>query len=66
MPGLFEEGTDGNDLGLAFEVRSLAGLGYRFDSGSAISLAVSHKSNAGLGDSNPGANALLLRYHRSF
>lgn len=66
MPGLFEEGEDGNDLGLAFEIRSLAGLGYRLGSGAAISAALSHKSNAGLGSSNPGANAVLLRYHRSF
>ncbi len=66
MPGLFEEGDNGNDLGLAFEIRSLAGLGYRFDSGAAISVAITHKSNAGLSSTNPGAEAVLLRYHHSF
>ena len=66
MPGLYEEGTDANDLGSAFEIRSLLGVGYRFDNGGALSLAATHKSNAGLADDNPGTNTYLIRYHRSF
>ena len=66
MPGAYFEGQDGNDLGSTFEIRSLAGLGYRFDNGAAVSAAVMHKSNAGIGSDNPGANAFLIRYHYGF
>ena len=66
MPGLYDEGTDNNDLGSAFEIRSLLGFGYQFANGGALSLAASHISNAGLADDNPGVNGFLLRYHRRF
>lgn len=66
MPGLYDEGTDGNDLGSAFEIRSLFGIGYKFDSGRAISAAIAHKSNASLADDNPGMNSYSIRYHFSF
>ncbi|MEP2889515.1 acyloxyacyl hydrolase [Tateyamaria sp.] len=66
MPGFYEEGTAGNDLGQTFEIRSLLGVGYKFDNGRAISAAIAHKSNAGLSDDNPGANSYSIRYHISF
>lgn len=66
MPGLYEEGTPGNDLGSAFEIRSLLGFGYRFDNGNAWSAALTHKSNASIATDNPGANTYLIRYHVSF
>mmetsp|Transcript_23422 Transcript_23422/g.41095 ORF Transcript_23422/g.41095 Transcript_23422/m.41095 type:complete len:165 (-) Transcript_23422:5033-5527(-) len=66
MPGLHEEGTAGNDLGSAFEIRSLLGVGYQFDNGSAISAAFTHKSNASIATDNPGMNAYVIRYHMSF
>jgi hypothetical protein len=66
MPGFHHEGTPGNDLGTAFEFRSLLGVGYRFENGLAASVALTHKSNASLDDKNPGADALLLRLHRPF
>ncbi|MFC3118764.1 acyloxyacyl hydrolase [Jhaorihella thermophila] len=44
-------------------MRSLLGLGYRFGNGSALSLAVSHKSNASTSNFNPGANSIFLRWH---
>jgi len=66
MPGYFHADTPTVDLGSDFEVRSVLGLGYRFDSGDALSLAVGHLSNAGIGDRNPGTNGVLLRYHRRF
>lgn len=66
MPGFYEEGTDGNDLGSAFEIRSLLGVGYQFDNGNAISAAISHKSNAGLAEDNPGMNVYSVRYHFKF
>lgn len=66
LPGLYIEGEDSNTLGSRFEVRSLFGLGYRFDNGNALSLAITHKSNASISDFNPGVNSVLLRFHRSF
>ncbi len=66
MPGLYEEGVAGNDLGSAFEIRSLLGVGYQFDNGHAISAAFSHKSNASLATDNPGMNLYTIRYHISF
>ena len=66
MPGAFFEGESRNDLGSEFEIRSLIGVGYRLDNGDSISLAVTHKSNASTSSFNPGVNAVLLRYHRSF
>jgi hypothetical protein len=66
MPGVYKEGTSNNDLGSAFEIRSLLGVGYKFDDGSAISAAFAHKSNASLATDNPGANTYMVRYHISF
>jgi len=66
MPGVFVEGTAHNDLGQSLEFRSLLGLGYRLSNTSALSLAISHLSNAGLSSHNPGVNTLTLRYHHRF
>lgn len=66
MPGLYEEGSAGNDLGSTFEIRSLLGVGYQFDNGHAISAAFSHKSNASIATDNPGMNMYTIRYHISF
>lgn len=66
MPGVYDEGTDGNDLGSTFEIRSLLGVGYDLGNGRAISVAASHKSNASTADENPGTNTYLIRYHISF
>ncbi|SLN25098.1 Lipid A 3-O-deacylase (PagL) [Falsiruegeria litorea R37] len=66
LPGAFIEADSNNDLGSKFEVRSLLGLGYRFERGDALSLAITHKSNASVSSFNPGVNAVLLRYHVAF
>jgi hypothetical protein len=66
MPGAFFEGPDLNDLGSTFEIRSLLGVGYDFENGQAMSLAILHKSNASTADINPGVNTILLRWHRRF
>lgn len=66
MPGLYKEALTGNSLGSAFEIRSLLGIGYGFAGGTRVSLAVAHKSNAGIGSHNPGENAMTLRFGRAF
>ncbi|MVO18600.1 acyloxyacyl hydrolase [Parasedimentitalea huanghaiensis] len=63
MPGVYLERHARNDLGSAFEIRSLIALGRRFANGSGISLALTHKSNASTAVHNPGVNAFLLRWH---
>lgn len=63
IPGLHNESEPGNDLGTSFNFRSLLSVGYRFESGRALSLAITHKSNASLDERNPGVDAVLLRYH---
>ncbi len=60
-PGLYFEG-DGKDLGHVVEFRSSVELAYRFDSRARLGLELYHMSNAGLDQTNPGANALMLTY----
>lgn len=60
--GLYADG-DGKDLGHAIEFRSQLEFGYRFDDWSRLSLAVSHISNASLGDDNPGTEIATVYYH---
>ena len=62
LAGLHEHGVPGNDLGSLVNFRSLFGIGYTFGNGQRLSLVVTHISNAGLDDHNPGADALMLRY----
>jgi lipid A 3-O-deacylase len=52
----------GLNLGSWWEFRSGAELDYRFENRSRLGLAFYHVSNAGLGKSNPGEQALLLVY----
>ena len=66
MPGYYSNGTPETDLGLPLEFRTLFGVGYRLSETSALSLAIDHRSNGGLGDINPGLDAIGLRFHRAF
>lgn len=66
MPGYYDAGSRPNDLGHHLEFHSQLALGYRFSETRAASLAVSHMSNASIGDENPGVNMLQLRYHQRF
>jgi hypothetical protein len=58
--GLYSRGND-KRLGATLEFRPAIELAYRFDAGS-VGLVFSHYSNAGLGNRNPGAESLLLRW----
>jgi hypothetical protein len=61
-PGLYHDG-DGKDLGSALEFRSALELAYRFDDRSRLGLEISHRSNAGIDEDNPGEESLMLFYH---
>lgn len=59
--GFYNQG-DGKDLGSYFEFRSGVELGYRFDNDYQIGLSISHLSNAGISDTNPGTEVITLRF----
>jgi len=58
-PGYYSKG-DGKDLGHNLEIRSQVEFGYEFEDASRVGLALSHRSNAGLGRPNPGAESLSV------
>ena len=60
-PGYYHQGN-GLDLGYGLEFRSQIEFAYRFDNRSRLGLAVSHMSNASLGDINPGTEAAIVYY----
>ena len=60
-PGYYNEGS-GLDLGYPLEFRSQVEFAYRFDDRSRLGLAVSHMSNASIGDTNPGTESAILYY----
>ena len=59
--GYYEEG-DGKDLGSEIEFKSVVELLYQFSNGPRVGLQLSHLSNAGIGDKNPGTEVLSLIY----
>lgn len=61
-PGYYGGESDDLDLGHEIEFRSAIEFAYRFDDRSRLGLAVSHISNASLGDENPGTELLTLYY----
>jgi hypothetical protein len=60
--GAYGRGS-GKDLGAVTEFRSQLELGYRFPDRSRLTAAFGHLSNAGIGESNPGAETATLYYH---
>lgn len=63
IPGAYFESVALNDLGSTFEIRSMIGVGHSFGNGKALSVSLSHKSNASTAAINPGVNSLHLRWH---
>lgn len=63
--GYYKEGA-GKDLGNDVEFYSQLQLVYRLASDTRIGLGVGHISNAGIGDSNPGAETVYLSYSISY
>lgn len=65
MPGHYHASRPENGLGSNFQIRTVFGIGRRLEGGAALSLAFTHKSNAGTGRVNPGMNGLLLRWRKA-
>ena len=54
--------TNDLDLGNALEFRSQIEFAYRFDNRARLGVAISHSSNASIGDTNPGTESILGNY----
>ena len=63
--GLYHDGS-GKDLGSLIEFRSQVELAYRFNDRSRLGVAVSHISNASIGDDNPGTEIVNVYYSIPF
>ncbi len=61
-PHIYWGGDSKLDLGHSVEFRSQLEGAYRFDDRSRLGLAISHYSNAGLGDTNPGTETVSVYY----
>lgn len=61
-PQYYWGGDSKLDLDYPLEFRSQLEAAYRFDDRSRLGLAISHYSNARLGDTNPGTEAVSLYY----
>jgi hypothetical protein len=63
--GAYSEG-DSKDLGGTFEIRSSLEISYEFENRQRIGMVFAHLSNAGINDSNPGEEELMLTYSFPF
>lgn len=66
MPGFYDQGSGGTDLGGNIQFRTLLGVGYRLDGNRSVSLAIDHKSNGDLEERNPGSETITVRYRVGF
>lgn len=64
-PGYYAKNS-GYDLGYPLEFKSQIEFAYRFDDRSRLGVAISHISNASLGDKNPGTESAILYYSIPF
>ncbi len=65
-PHYYVGGNSKLDLDFPIEFRSQLEIAYRFDDRSRLGLAISHYSNASLGDTNPGTESLMVYYSVPF
>lgn len=66
MPGFYSETDDGTDLGHSLEFRSQAAVSYQFMQGKRLGVAFEHKSNANIGDKNPGIETAFVTLSSTF
>ena len=61
--GLYFQGSSDLDLDYPIQFRSQLETSYKLETGSRIGLALSHTSNADLGNDNPGTESLNVYWH---
>ncbi|MBS3786486.1 MAG: acyloxyacyl hydrolase [Gammaproteobacteria bacterium] len=64
--GLYDPGDSDLDLGSSIEFRSQIEIAYVFANQNRVALALSHLSNARLGEDNPGTEVLSIYWQHSF
>lgn len=64
--GLYAQGSSDLDLGHVIEFRSQLEVSYEFENETRLGVSLSHLSNAGLDDHNPGTEVLSLSYSFPF
>ena len=64
--GLYDRGSSALDLGHVIEFRSQLELAYAFTNQHRLALAISHLSNAGLDNENPGTEVVTLYWQLPF
>lgn len=64
--GLYNAGGSDKDLDYPIEFRTQLEFSYEYESRGRIGLSLSHMSNAGLGDHNPGTEVLSLNWGYPF
>ena len=64
--GLYAQGSSDLDLGHVVEFRSQLEVSYEFEDETRVGMSLSHLSNAGLDDHNPGTEILSLSYSVPF
>jgi len=61
--GLYTDGDSDLDLDYPIQFRSQLEVSHQYDSGHRAGIALSHTSNADLGDDNPGTEVLSFYWH---
>ena len=61
-PHYYWGGNSKLDLGHSLEFRSQLEIAYRFNNRSRLGMAVSHYSNASIGDTNPGTETITIYF----
>ena len=61
--GLYARGSSDKDLDYPMQFRSQLEIAHQYESGHRAGLALSHLSNADLGDENPGTEILSAYWH---
>ena len=64
MAGFYAVGDGGDDLGSDLEFRTRVGVNRSIAFPWRMGVAIEHKSNGGLGDSNPGVETVFLTFSR--
>lgn len=64
--GLYFKGSSDLDLDYPIQFRSQLEGSYKFETGSRLGVAISHLSNADLGDHNPGTESLNVYWHMPY
>ena len=60
-PGYYSSG-DGKDLGHSLEFKSEVQMSLNLSDSTEFGMSYNHKSNASLGDKNPGANSYIINF----